>query len=47
MSLTPTQMRIGHLITRPPSDGIRWKKSQPEMARVENDNIVVEPFNGF
>ncbi|MDP6996359.1 MAG: septum site-determining protein MinC [Candidatus Poribacteria bacterium] len=47
MNLTPTQLRIGHLITRPPSTGIRWSKPQPEIARVENDNIVVEPFNGF
>ena len=47
MNLSPTQLRIGHLITRPPSDGIRWKKPQPEIARVENDSILVEPFNSF
>ncbi|RME44987.1 MAG: septum site-determining protein MinC [Chloroflexi bacterium] len=40
LSLAPTQLRIGNQIARPPED--QTETPQPEMARVENDMIVVE-----
>ena len=47
MNLVPTQLRIGHLITRPPQSGFGNKKILPEIATVENGNIVVKTFDGF
>lgn len=43
LSLVPTQLRIGNQIARPPEDGA--DTPQPEMARVEDDQILVESWN--
>ena len=42
LSLAPTQLRIGNHIARPPDE----KKASPipEVARVRDDRIVVEPW---
>jgi septum formation inhibitor MinC len=41
LNLQPTQLRIGQVITRGGEPG----GSQPEVARVEGETIVVEPYN--
>lgn len=40
LSMQPTQLRIGMMISRGSSDGQRG----PELARIEGDMIVVEPY---
>lgn len=45
LDLNPTQLRIGELITRPPTDDIKPDKSIPEIAEVEYDGIEVSPYN--
>ena len=47
MNLTPTQLRIGHLITRPPKNNFGKRKMQPEIACIENGSISVKTFDGF
>ena len=47
MNLTPTQLRIGHLITRPPKNNFGKRKMQPEIACIENGSISVKAFDGF
>ncbi|HMO59598.1 MAG TPA: septum site-determining protein MinC [Roseiflexaceae bacterium] len=42
LDLNPTQLRIADLITRPPDDATRY---QPEIARIIDDQIVVEAWN--
>jgi septum site-determining protein MinC len=42
LSLAPTQLRIGNQIARPPED--ETGTPQPEMARVENGQIVVRSW---
>ena len=42
-SLSPTQLRIGDIITRSP-DGANTRNSIPEMALVKQGMIVVEPY---
>lgn len=41
-SLLPTQLRIGTKIARPPKDDIQYKL--PEIARVENGEVFIEPY---
>lgn len=41
-SLMPQIMQIAHLITRSPEDN--GKPRYPELAKIKNDNIVVEPY---
>jgi septum site-determining protein MinC len=43
LDLTPTQLRIGHIITRSPDD--RRRKIQPEMARVMRGRIEAVAWN--
>lgn len=43
MGLTPQIMKIGDLITRCPEDGD--KPTYPEVAKIKNGNIVVEPYS--
>lgn len=43
--LEPTQLRIGRVIGRPP-EGERARASEPEVARLKNGVIVVEPLEG-
>ena len=43
LDLTPTQLRIGHIITRSPDDHRR--KIQPEMARVMRGRIEAVAWN--
>lgn len=43
MGLTPQIMKIGDLITRCPEDGD--KPNYPEIAKIKNGNIVVEPYS--
>jgi septum site-determining protein MinC len=43
LRLTPTQLRIGNHIARPP-DQERQDDRPPEMARVQGNRIVVEPW---
>ncbi len=47
MNLTPTQLRIGHLITRPPKNNFGKRKMQPEIACIENGSISVKTFGCF
>lgn len=42
LSLAPIQLRIGNLIARPPED--ETSTQQPEIARVDNGQIVVESW---
>lgn len=42
LNLVPTQLRIGSIISRGPSENSRV----PEVARVDGNMIVVEPFSG-
>lgn len=42
LSVAPTQLRIGNQIARPPED--ETKTSQPETARVEDGQIIVESW---
>jgi septum site-determining protein MinC len=42
LDLSPTQLRIGNHIARPPEDRPRRKKSRPERAFVSNGQIVAE-----
>lgn len=41
--LQPTQLRIGHLISRPP-DGEPVNPSQPEMAYVRGGNVIIDAY---
>jgi septum site-determining protein MinC len=43
LNLQPSQLRIGSHISRTPDQ--RRRTIQPEMARVEDDQIVAEPWN--
>ncbi|MCR4406154.1 MAG: septum site-determining protein MinC [Anaerolineae bacterium] len=43
LELTPTQLRIGSLVARSPDE--RRRRVRPEMARVNQGQIVVEPWD--
>lgn len=43
LKLMPTQLRIGSKITRSPDDGTS-APSYPEVARVKNNQIIIEPL---
>jgi septum site-determining protein MinC len=43
LDFAPTQLRIGHFITRSPDD--RRRKAQPETGHVKNGRIEVIPWN--
>ncbi len=45
LQLSPTQLRIGEHIARPPEDDRRRKAGGPEVARVSGGRIVVEAWN--
>lgn len=42
-SLQPTQLKISNIISRSP-DGEIMKSKCPELARIKNNNIIVEPY---
>jgi septum site-determining protein MinC len=42
LDLSPTQLRIGHLIARPPEEGRRTRQVRPERAFVSEGQIVAE-----
>jgi septum site-determining protein MinC len=42
LDLSPTQLRIGNYIARPPEDKRRRKVSQPERAFVSDGQLVAE-----
>lgn len=44
--LVPTQLRIGKYIARAPDPFDKRPRTSPEVARVRDGNIVVEPWNG-
>lgn len=44
--LAPTQLRIGNFIARAPDPTDKRARTWPEIARVHNGNIVVEPWSG-
>ncbi len=44
LQLAPTQLRIADRITRPPDSTGRAGRWSPEVARIEDDNIVVEAW---
>ena len=46
MNMEPTQLRIGNIITRPPSRK-RRRKPMMEVARIKQGNVIVEDFEGF
>ncbi len=43
LNLSPTQLRIGELITRPP-EGVQKNYLSPEMAYIKDDKIFIEEF---
>jgi len=45
LNLDPTQLRIGQLINRPPSNDRESNNDTPEIARVEDNIIKVSPYN--
>jgi septum formation inhibitor MinC len=42
--MAPTQLRIADRYSIAPQDKGRWRRTRPEMARIEGDFIVVEPW---
>jgi len=42
-NLQPTQLRIAGIITRPP-EGDCFKPSYPELARIKDNAIIIEPY---
>lgn len=46
LSLVPTQLRIASTIGRPPDDD-GTTRPRPEMARVQDGRMVIEPFPGW
>ena len=46
MNMEPTQLRIGNVITRPPSKK-RRRKPVMEVARIKQGNVIVEDFEEF
>ncbi len=46
LNLVPTQLRIGHYITRPPS-GRQGARQKAEIARVSEQAIIVEEYRGL
>jgi len=44
LDLKPTQIRIGHTISRPPED--RQRERRAEIARLEGKNILVDEYKG-
>jgi septum site-determining protein MinC len=46
LNLVPTQLRIGHFITRPPS-GRQHARQKAEIARVSEEAIIVEEYSGL
>ena len=46
MNMEPTQLRIGNVITRPPTRKHR-RKPVMEVARIKQGNVIVEDFEGF
>jgi len=45
LDLSPTQLRIGSHIARPPEDKRRRKVTRPERAFVNDDQIVAERWH--
>ena len=43
LSFAPTQVRIASHITRPP-DGGKYGDRPPEIARIRDDNVVIEEY---
>lgn len=41
-ALSPTQVRIASHITRPPDDNANGGIKPPEVARIRDDNVVIE-----
>ena len=46
LNLVPTQLRIGHFITRPPS-GRQGSGQKAEIARIREEAIIVEDYRGL
>ena len=46
LNMTPLQLRIGHLIALPEEGQNHRGVHPPEVARVVDDQIVIEPYNG-
>ncbi|MBK9123317.1 MAG: septum site-determining protein MinC [Chloroflexi bacterium] len=44
LEMAPTQLRIADRYSIAPQDKGRWRRTKPEMARIEGDYIVVEPW---
>lgn len=44
LSFSPTQVRIASHITRPPDGGLEVSGKPPEIARVRDDNVVIEKY---
>jgi len=43
--LKPTQLRIAHIISRPPEDKADISPNIPEIAHLKEDLIIIEPLN--
>lgn len=46
LNLVPLQLRIGPLIARADEGSNHRRASRPEVARVKDERIVIEPYNG-
>lgn len=46
LNLTPLQLRIGTMIARADDDQNNRRVSRPEIARVKDDHIMIEPYQG-
>lgn len=44
LEMSPTQLRIADLYSITPKDRFRWGRNRPEMAFIDGDYIVVEPW---
>lgn len=44
LEMSPTQLRIADLYSITPKERFRWGRSRPEMAHIDGDYIVVEPW---
>lgn len=44
LHFSPTQVRIASHITRPPDGGQEYGHKPPEIARIRDDNVVIEEY---
>lgn len=45
LNFSPTQVRIASHITRPPDGSVDTAAKPPEVARIKDDNVVIEEYH--